>query len=87
MSVWVEIHCDVRSEVPDPARGYADNICYGHQNDYPMSGGLTVDDAYAYAVKVAKQRGWAKRRVMPGGRLGWVCPHCLKFPPLAESGL
>lgn len=79
MSIWLEIHCDVRSEVPDPARDHNDRICWGHQNRYPMSGGTTPQAAYAGARREANARRWVRRKFEWG--MGWVCPHCQKFPP------
>lgn len=83
MSIWLEIHCDVGSDTPDPSRSYSDRTCYGHQNAFPSSGGVTTQEAYGSARRKANATGWKRRRFEWG--TGWVCPHCRKFPPTEET--
>lgn len=85
MSIWLEIHCDVRSEVADPRKvntGHSDIYCWSIRNDNPASSGANTQDAYAGARREANRQHWKRRRFEWG--TGWVCPHCRQFPPALD---
>lgn len=83
MSYWVEVHCDVRSETPNPSLSGLNNgdVCHSLSNNNPATMiwsfiGLSVQRVQ----RTARKQGWVKRQVN-GERGAWVCPHCQKFPP------
>lgn len=69
MSIWIEIHCDVRKD-----GGNLDARCYSNRGE--NIGGLvdntnaSVLSAVAYLTMVAKKDGWVRTRE------GWCCPGC-----------
>ncbi len=65
MSIWLEIHCDVKNAPSMTGR------CANHDNDNPglmITGGVTR--GYKVLKKMALQKGWKFSRV------GWSCPYC-----------
>ena len=80
MSVWIEIHCDVKSKGPpnyiaiepycDTERG-AELPCVLTYN----TAAHTVQCLNTLAMK-ARDLGWIKTR-----KHGWVCPRCRKMLP------
>lgn len=90
MSYWIEVHCDVRSTTSNPAKSRLNNanVCWELRNDNPSAMVLDVVTASRVAVSEARRQGYV-RRVMTmddGYRfMGWVCPHCQKFPPGASD--
>ena len=86
MSYWVEVHCDVLSVTPDPAHPHGLQ-CYTHNNDNPAAKGRSHANAVRNAESEAQARGWKRRRMTPLNvtYLGWVCPHCQRFPPEASA--
>lgn len=75
MAYWVEVHCDVNSEGP-PDPGRLEPYCYS--NNGSSSGVMIANESAAkassIASRVARSRGWVRRRK------GWVCPNCKKMP-------
>lgn len=78
MSYWIEIHCDERSNVEDPAAPYGRRLCFSHSNDNPSAKSRKLEAGAKLARTRAREGGWRQRQV--GGRMGWVCPHCQRFP-------
>lgn len=75
MSIWIEIHCDVRA--PTSKEWYAKHLksfCQSEAGDQP---GLLfrttgpVASKMAVLSKHARELGWTKSR-----KHGWVCANC-----------
>lgn len=73
MSIWLEIHCDVRSTAPE---GWNRDRPYCDSQHGEFPGVLAHDtseeitDAIRHLKLDARDQGWVK------DRRGWVCPNC-----------
>lgn len=73
MSIWLEIHCDVRAPCPEGVVR-SSPWCYGESGN--QVGGMAGNTrkgiwrCLVYLESVAKDQGWIK------DRRGWVCPNC-----------
>lgn len=83
MSIWIELHCDIRSDGPtNLIRSRTTPFCYSNNTLSP--GGLCENDRDStirllrHLEKKAKDGGWKNTRK------GWVCPNCAKMPPFAD---
>ena len=82
MSLWIELHCDIRDMSRTTATG--ELACWTHSN---ANEGLltesTGNDARAAATLLAKRaraKGWRRTRN------GWACPACAKTPQAKSGG-
>jgi len=74
MSIWIEIHCDIRSTWPKEERGHLDSLCYSDRNDNAMAMAGNPLSSVLNLMKIlrrrAKEQGWTFSR----GK--WCCPGC-----------
>jgi hypothetical protein len=76
MGYWIEIHCDINSDVADETRPYFDRTCFNHQNHNPGLMTFSSQLGIQEIRRRAKAIGWKHHYIT-----GWICPHCQKFPP------
>jgi len=69
MSLYVEVHCDVRKSGHAPG-DVLRFLCWSHGNDNPQGGDRSS------ALSAARAQGW---KIGPGNRA--VCPGCLSPAP------
>lgn len=74
MAIWIEIHCDVRSNGP-PDRGRLHPFCNSDRNE--NISGMTGNSRAVFLKTIrhleknAKSAGWVKTRD------GWICSSCI----------
>jgi hypothetical protein len=83
VTYWIEVHCDVRSDTPGDGPNLGRPWCRTNVNDNPAARGPSPQEAAQSAIRRATKQGWVRRHMNEDGFrwLGWVCPHCQKFPP------
>ena len=81
MSVWIEIHCDVRAPAglePDPRTGFERYVgCETNDNENPAAMAANTQEAIRHVLRtvqaMARERLWVYR----DGR--WACPYCQRI--------
>lgn len=82
MSVWIELHCDVRSEGQDP-HDILQSRCWEMRNDNPAAMFADSCDgrrAVAMVKSYARKQGFKRLR---DGR--WSCPGCIPYAKEAPT--
>lgn len=80
MSLWIEVHCDVKSQGPKEKHG-PDLLRCWCETDNGNNPSILVESDRASISKglriletSAKEQGWSRNKTG-----NWICPRCLKM--------